>query len=173
MRAFVAFDVPSIDGQFPPWLHPENHITLHFFEELPADRVPIAIEAVRAAANGFLPFEIEIRGVGAFPNANRPRVVWAGLGEGSAEVLSLVTRLRNALSSRAFTVENRPFVPHLTLARVRTPRTAAWAGPFLANPANVSRTWVRSKVTELLLKESELLPAGARHTVRERVPLES
>jgi len=171
MRAFVAIDLPPIEGEIPNWLRPEDHLTLHFFEELDFEQIPTVVEAMVEAAALFLPFGIEVRGVGAFPSAQRPRVIWAGLGEGSAAVISIVERMRKALSSRGFATENRPFIPHLTLARVRSARGTAWAGQFLTDPVNASRTWTRSTVTELLLKESELLPTGPRHTVRERVPL--
>jgi len=173
MRAFVAIDLPPIDAPTALGLRPEDHLTLHFFEELPVERIPTVVEAMGEAVGECAPFEVEVRGVGAFPSTVRPRVVWAGLGEGSTAVQRLGDRLRLALSSRGFPTEHRPFVPHLTLARVRSPREALWANRFLADPENVSRRWTRTTVTELLLKESELLPTGARHTIKERVPLRS
>jgi RNA 2',3'-cyclic 3'-phosphodiesterase len=171
MRAFVAIDLPALPDPLPEGLRPENHLTLHFFEELPAVRLPDVIDSMRETAGAIGPFSLEIRGVGAFPNARRARVVWAGVGAGSEEVRTVVDRLRSALGQRGFPAEERPFVPHLTLARVRTPRDAEWAGRFLSAPEYASREWVRAPVSEIVLKESELLPTGARHTVRERVPL--
>jgi RNA 2',3'-cyclic 3'-phosphodiesterase len=171
MRAFVAIDLPPLEAPIPPGLRPEDHLTLHFFEELPPERIPPAVEAMAEAAGGVGPFDLEVRGVGAFPAAGRPRVVWAGVTEGSTTVRSLVDRLRRALSERGFAVEARPFIPHLTLARVRSPRDVTWARQFLASPENGSRVWTRTRATELLLKESELLPTGARHMVREREAL--
>jgi RNA 2',3'-cyclic 3'-phosphodiesterase len=171
MRAFVAIDLPPLQGPLPPELRPEDHVTLHFFEELPVERVAAAVEAMAEAAEGITAFDLELRGVGAFPDGGRPRVVWAAVGEGKAPLQSLTDRLRRALAARGFSIEHRPFVPHLTLSRVRSPRDAGWARGFLADPENVTRVWTRGRVTEILLKESELLPSGARHTVRERVML--
>lgn len=171
MRAFVAIDLPPWEEPMPPGLRAEDHLTLHFFEELPADRIPSVVESMIAAAEGSVPFEMEVRGVGAFPSPARPRVVWAGVGEGSASLSALAGRLRDALTARGFPTESRPFVPHRTLYRVRSPRSAAWAHQFLGEPKNANRVWGRTTVRELVLKESELLPTGARHTVRERVPL--
>lgn len=168
MRAFVAVDVPEFLGPIPPNLRPEDHLTLHFFEELPVDRVPAVVDVLVATAASTDPFLLEIRGVGAFPNLQRPRVIWAGVGEGSSTLQALAALLRKGLAARGFPTESRPFVPHLTLARIRSPREVAWAGRFLTDPANTSRCWARVSVSELLLKESELLPSGARHTVRER-----
>ena len=171
MRAFVAVDLPALELPLVPRLRPEDHVTLHFFEELPTDRVAPTVEAMAEAASGSGPFDLELRGVGAFPTTQRPRVVWAGVGEGSLPIRSLVERLRHALATRGFSVEGRPFVPHLTLSRVRSAYEAAWARQFLDEPENATRVWARTRVTEILLKESELRPPGARHTVRERVAL--
>jgi RNA 2',3'-cyclic 3'-phosphodiesterase len=167
----VAVDIPALLGPIPDALRPEDHLTLHFFEDLSEDRVPVVVEALAEAAGPIPPFDLEIRGVGAFPTPQRPRVVWAGVGEGSAMLVSLANRVRQGLASRGFPVEARPFVPHLTLARVRSPRQATWASRFLVAPENASRPWGRFPVSELVLKQSELLPSGARHTVRERVRL--
>lgn len=171
MRAFVAIDVPTLEGSIPADLRPEDHLTLHFFEDLPVDRLPAVVEALTDAAGATERFDLQIRGVGAFPSALRPRVVWAGTGDGREAVQSLVDRLRQSLAARGFAPESRPFVPHLTLARIRSAREAAWAHRFLGNPEQADRVWVRWTVSELLLKESELLPTGARHTIRERAVL--
>lgn len=171
MRAFIAIDLPSLVGPIPVGLRPEDHLTLHFFENLPVERLATAIEAMVEAVIGSDPFDLEVRGVGAFPTLHHPRVLWAGVSEGAATVQSLVARLRHALEAGGFPIEPRPYVPHLTLSRVRSGRDARWAGRFLADPANATRVWTRTRVAELLLKESELLPTGARHTVRARVAL--
>ena len=172
MRAIVAFDVPRFEPLKPTWLRPESHVTLHFFEELQDERIPVVVEAIVEATRGIPPFEVEIRGVGAFPSIQHPRVIWAGLGEGFGAVISLEDRLEKVLSSRGFGFEHRQFVPHLTLARIRNARTATHIHHFLSDPENVGRTWARTRVTSLDLKESELLPSGARHTTRRTVSLE-
>lgn len=171
VRAFVAIDLPPVVGLVPTELRPEDHLTLHFFEELPVERLPEVVEAMREAARGSGSFELELRGVGAFPNLSRPRVVWAGVTEGDSLVRALADRLRRALSSRGFPIEPRPFMPHRTLARIRSRGEAAWATRFLSDPENLARSWSRTRVSELLLKQSELTSSGARHTVRERVAL--
>lgn len=171
MRAFVAVDVPPIDGPVPPELRPEDHLTLQFFDHLEPERLSAVVDAMTEAVQDQPPFAIEVRGVGAFPSPQRPRVVWAGVGAGAASLQSLAGRLRRAVAARGFPVEARPFVPHLTLGRLRSPRDLPWALSFLQRPENAGRRWTQSRVSELLLKESELLPTGARHTVRARVPL--
>lgn len=171
MRAFAAVGLPVFDGPLPPELRPESHLTLHFFGELSLERVPAVVEAITEVARATPPFSLEIRGVGAFPTLQRPRVIWAGVGDGSEAVRSLADRLRASLDSRGFSVEGRVFVPHVTLLRVRSPTTAHWGSQFLADPETAVRVWCRTQVSEVRLVESQLAPTGARHTVRERVPL--
>jgi RNA 2',3'-cyclic 3'-phosphodiesterase len=171
MRAFVALDLPPFTEPFPSGIRPEDHLTLHFFDELPPERIPDTVGAMRDAAGGTGPFEVEIRGLGAFPNLQRPRVLWAGVNDGSTEIQRLAGRLRTALAARGYSTEQRAFIPHLTLARLRSSRASAWAIRLLAEPELASRVWTRARISELLLKESELLPAGPRHTVRAKVPL--
>jgi 2'-5' RNA ligase len=173
MRAFVAILLPPIEGPLPAGLRPEDHLTLHFFEDLPPDRVGAVVEALRETAAATVPFELECRGLGAFPNVVQPRVLWAGVATGAPAVQELAGHLRKALSSRGFVTETRPFVPHRTLGRLRSPGPRRWATAFLTAPENVARTWAKSWVTELLLEKSELGPQGARHTVLERVRLSS
>jgi RNA 2',3'-cyclic 3'-phosphodiesterase len=64
--------------------------------------------------------EVQVFGVGAFPNLLRPRVVWAGLKDPGATLEPLARRVDASLESFGFKREKRPFNPHLTLGRVRT-----------------------------------------------------
>lgn len=171
MRAFVAVPVPPPSEPVPPEFHPEDHLTLHFFADLASERVPLVLESLREASTTTEPFDLELRGVGAFPDGRRPRVVWAGVTAGSDELHALADRLRQALGARGFASEDRPYVPHLTLARIRSPGSLVWARRLLTAPDMRDRLWSRSRVSELQLQESLLLPMGPRHTTLARVPL--
>ena len=170
MRAFVAVAVP------PPQLpdlapgRAEDHITLHFFPDLREEEFPRCVQALEESADAERPFAIQLRGIGAFPSPRRPRVVWVGVGEGAPPLRALVDRLRRALAERNFVVEARPFVPHVTLFRVRTAADAALARSLLEEDTN-PEGFGRGEVAELLLKESRLTPRGAVHAVRVRAPL--
>ena len=93
------------------------HLTLAFLGEVPPER----IEAARAAgdATGGKGFELAFDCVGSFRAA---QVAWAGQRETSAALAGLQSRLAAALAARGFALEDRPYTPHLTLAR-RTART--------------------------------------------------
>jgi 2'-5' RNA ligase len=65
-------------------------------------------------------FVTRVEGLGAFPNARRARVLWAGLDDAGGRLERLAASLDEALS-REFTLEKRSFTPHLTVARFDPP----------------------------------------------------
>jgi 2'-5' RNA ligase len=102
------------------WVTEENlHITLNFLGDVPAQNLPEVFAAVGQAAKRFAPFELEIRGAGAFPHLRRPQVIWLGAGEGQAAMVALQAQLAEALAALGFPKEDREYHPHLTLGRVR------------------------------------------------------
>src|SRR5207249_2914500 len=99
---------------------------------------------------------LAIAGAGAFPDARRPRVVWLGTVEGSPQLCAVAERLREALKKRGFALEERPFRPHLTIARIKG-RPPRWSAP--------QGELARMEVSEIVLVHSVLGSGGARHTV--------
>ena len=98
---------------------PENlHLTLAFLGELDTGQVAEAAEAVRAATVGRSTWDVSWGQGGAFPTLQRPRVLWLGLAD-EAATREMQARLSAELARRGFRGEDRPFRPHLTLARVR------------------------------------------------------
>jgi 2'-5' RNA ligase len=99
------------------WVAPELwHITLAFYGEVAECDVEAHCDRVAAAVLGRREVELQLLGGGAFPDRRDPRVLWAGI---SGDVPRL------AELARAMAVDERPFHPHLTLARVRRRRVAA------------------------------------------------
>jgi 2'-5' RNA ligase len=170
MRAFVAIPAPPLAVEGSPEGRTQNapaHLTLRFFEELDPTAFPAVQGALDRTAAGTFEFRLVLEGVGAFPNAHSPRVVWVGVGEGREAVMRLESRLRDELASVGFPPESRPFAPHLTLLRVRNGRDREAAGRLLADSGG--RRFGETIVRELLLKESELTRSGAVHRVVHRV----
>ena len=137
------------------------HLTLKFLGEVAPERNGAIVALLGAAARASRPFVLRLEGVGAFPSPSRPRVVWVGVTAGRLEVVELAERVRTALEPE-FGPEPEPFVPHLTLFRVRSPadRMAALA---LLSGARMPPPPRDVTVRELLLKESVLGPRGATH----------
>jgi 2'-5' RNA ligase len=98
-----------------------THITLHFFAELPLDRMGGLIEAVGAAAAREQPFTLRLGGLGSFPGGARARVLWMGLVEESPALAGLAADVGAAVARCGFEVDPRAFRAHVTLGRP-TPR---------------------------------------------------
>lgn len=144
------------------------HFTLKFFGEIDDRAALRAAAALREGAN-CSPFLLEVAGLGAFPNPDRPSVLWAGTGKGQLELVSLATRVEEAMVRAGFRREPRPFRPHLTLGRVREQaRVPAQVRERLSAPPVSYGAWT---VERLVLMRSELLPTGPRYTVLEAAPL--
>jgi 2'-5' RNA ligase len=144
------------------WTAPETiHLTLQFLGAVPPGRVADVEAAVRAAAAAARPLSLEVRGTGGFPNARRPRVVWAGVGGDVEALVALAGDLGRRLAPLGFPPETRPFSAHLTLGRARDSRGASGLAGALAGADDApAAPW---RATELTLFESHLSPRGARH----------
>lgn len=93
------------------------HITLRFLGEISDESVPELIECIRRA-EAVKKFTIGIKGVGAFPTASRPRVIWVGVSEGAEELRKLKEIMDPCLNHLA-KPERNPYTPHITIARVK------------------------------------------------------
>ena len=114
--AGAAIDVRG-PGQ-PRWVRVDGlHLTLRFLGATPDGRLAELSAAVAATARGVAPFRVELNGGGAFPTTQRPRVLWIGIGAGRAELEALTQRLNGELERLGWPRDDRPFQPHLTLAR--------------------------------------------------------
>lgn len=104
-------------GRDARWVRMDGlHLTLRFLGPTLEGRVPSAHEAVRAADVG-PGFEVELEGAGAFPSPGRPRTLWLGIIDGTSGLEALASRVDEALVRAGWPASDRPFRPHLTLAR--------------------------------------------------------
>lgn len=112
-----ALGVPG-GGRDVRWVRLDGlHLTIRFIGPTPPERVDPAEDAVREAARSVEPFEVGITGAGAFPTPQRPRALWLGVDEGVAGMEAASRAVDAALVERGWTADDRPFRPHLTLAR--------------------------------------------------------
>ncbi len=153
------------------WVRPEGiHITLKFLGNVAQAQLPQIKQAIQRAVEGQRAFSITSNGIGGFPSLKRPRVIWIGLQENTlAPLKQLQQRVEAELARLGFEPENRPFKPHLTLGRVRTPRNIELVVNTLEkHPLQP----ISFPVEEVLLMRSELRRDGARYTPLERFALE-
>lgn len=155
------------------WVAPENyHITLLFLGEQPESRVPEVVAAMAAARQGVPPFEIGVRGLGVFPNWNRPNVLWAGAARGVPQLAQIAAALEKQLMP---TPADKPFHPHITLARLKTPcrdTDGVKKRLFDAVQRLLPAEFGAYELRALSLMQSTLTPDGAIYTEIERVALE-
>jgi RNA 2',3'-cyclic 3'-phosphodiesterase len=174
MRLFVALDLPDevrtnlvdvVDAckRLAPegarWVRPEGiHITLKFIGHIEDARLP---EFLGALANMHCdsPIEVDVRGIGFFPNVKRPRVMWCGV-TASPSLRRLAEKIESALEPLGIARESREFTPHLTLARINsTPQQMA---PLLAAAEGLAdRELGTMRATEFHLYESILQRGGS------------
>ena len=134
-RLFVAVPVPpglaaSIEAAVDPWkaavprarwTPPERrHLTLRFLGATDRARVPWIEDRLAEAAARCRPFEVVVRGLGAFPSPRRARVLWVGLDDAEGSVAGLAEAVQEALAPE-FPPDRRPFSPHVTVARCDPP----------------------------------------------------
>ena len=94
------------------------HLTLRFLGPTLPARVETTTEAVgRAARSADGPFDVELAGAGSFPPGRRPRTLWIGLSGGVDRLADLARSTGEALLDAGWSPEERPFRPHLTVAR--------------------------------------------------------
>lgn len=106
------------------WTAPEQwHVTLAFMPQVPERALEDLLARLERAARRRNPFSVSIAGGGAFPNAGRAKVLYAGLDVGDAEELRrLATGARAAANKAGAEVEGGArFHPHVTLARIGRP----------------------------------------------------
>ncbi|MGH2373429.1 MAG: RNA 2',3'-cyclic phosphodiesterase [bacterium] len=152
------------------WVKPHNvHFTLRFLGEIPAAQLARAVVAVRETARAASPFAVTIAGLGAFPNFDRPQVIWLGSREGAEPLQRLAGDLEAALARHGFDPESRPFRPHLTLGRARDDRQ--WGDLVRALQRFRDQEIGRQEVRTLTVMESRLTAEGPVYTAREQVPL--
>jgi 2'-5' RNA ligase len=105
-------------GRGVRWVSTENlHLTLRFLGLLSPARIDALGQAVDAATTGTAPFEVVLAGAGAFPGDRRPRAIWLGIERGADELGTVSRALDLALVRTGLAADDRPFRPHLTVAR--------------------------------------------------------
>lgn len=135
------------------------HLTLKFLGDVPEKDIPQVGRTVELAVAETPAFELEIRGLGAFPHPGRPQTIWLGTGSGGPELAALADQVERALEPLGFARERRPFHGHLTLGRLRRPSPAIKAlSRMIQDQAaiEIGRTAVR----ELIVFSSQLAPSG-------------
>jgi 2'-5' RNA ligase len=153
------------------WVKPENfHLTLKFLGEVPDGELDDIKAALDLAAAPQAAFEMELRGMGCFPDYGVPRVVWVGVGDGRDALKGLARDVEEAMAALSCAREKRDFAAHLTIGRVRGPRGADRLRRQAE--AEAGGGFGRCAVDEVRLYKSTLSPGGSIYEVLHAATLE-
>jgi 2'-5' RNA ligase len=186
VRAFIAIDLPdslhaalnreqsALRPAAPDarWTRPQGiHLTLKFLGEI-TDRQFQEVRKALAAVGPFEKVSVEVKGFGFFPDSRRPRVFWVGV-EAPPALAELAVKVEQVTARLGFASENRPYKPHLTLARFKEPRPQPALLAALqerTQGAMTSYSLGRFEAPEFFLYESKLAPSGAEYRKLARFP---
>jgi len=183
IRSFIAFDLESQEvltklthvqkllvetGADLRPVDPQNiHATIRFL----GDITPAMVEKIHESLKNvkFTPFNIQIKGMGVFPNLNYPRVVWAAMTEGTEQLKSIFSQLEPQIRALGFAADQYGFSPHLTIARARSAKNKQNLAEFITKKTDYEFGTIKAEC--LRLKRSQLSPKGPTYsTLREFCP---
>ena len=152
------------------WTKPENiHLTLKFLGDIDESLLFNIRDVLRKIGAEHSIFELETKGSGAFPSLTRPRIVYAGTGNGLEPLTALREGIEQGLEELGVARDSRPFQAHTTIGRIKTPRITVDANDFLSPFTDTC--FGTSQVKDLVLCESQLKRTGPVYRVIERFAL--
>ncbi len=172
VRTFIAIDIDdelrsklaqirdyiaSSKADLKPVATENIHLTLRFIGEIPLAKVEQLCNILDNNLK-FKPFKIRVEGLGVFPNIHRPRVIWAGVTNGSNQLLELHETIENLLKRIGIPGSREKFVPHITLARVKGSRNISSLVKYIEQYLN--EFFGEMIVREVKVKRSILTPKG-------------
>lgn len=182
VRCFVAIDAGAevqaaaaafhATGATPGlrWEDPSKlHVTLKFLGNVGLDVLEALSRRLSDALRYRSSFDIIYEGLGAFPSFERPRIFWLGVRD-PQPLIALQREVEAITRTMGFAEDERPFHPHITLARIRQ-HTAAHR--LTATLKSLTLEPVLTRCTEVLLMKSELRPETSKYTVVQSIPLRS
>ncbi len=172
MRLFIAFPLePSVADQLGriitalkqkeadvKWVPPKNiHLTACFLGDTDESKLVAVNKVIEEIASQHQKVLTNIDAVGGFPSLEKPRVIWAGMTNGSEGLSAATSSLVGKIRRHGFTLDDKPFKPHLTLGRVRE-------GGKFAELSEYLKTYTFAPIPihfdKLTLFESTLTPQG-------------
>ena len=177
MRAFIAIELSEeiradlariqshlkYSGADVKWIETGNiHLTLKFLGDIAEENCEKIKSILDEIGRSIKPFEISIKDIGAFPNINYPRVIWVGLDKGVNESKIFAEKINEEVLKIGFQKEPRPFAPHLTIGRVRSPKNKdALKDKILTLQL---KAYTLQLIRSIVLFKSTLTPKGPIYT---------
>ncbi|GAB4143186.1 MAG: RNA 2',3'-cyclic phosphodiesterase [Planctomycetaceae bacterium] len=137
------------------------HLTLKFLGDVFFSSIPDLCRAVEESAAQFPVMELRMSGLGAFPRKERPSVIWAGF-DAAESLVELAADVEARCEALGWAAEQRPYHPHLTLARVRRKPPDALAKLFAEHAETDFGTL---EIDSVQVYQSERSSSGSQYTV--------
>ncbi len=184
IRSFLAIELPEdqkeiVAGyiqelcQVPTkikWVLPhQTHFTLKFFGSIMPETVKKIAQTLSPVLGELPKFHLTLKGIGAFPNLFRPRVIWLGLGGETDSLRGIHRIIDQALIPLGIPKEERPFQGHLTLGRNKENQINESFYRHLSEWSKEETT--PFAVERVILFQSDLKPAGPVYTKLEAFTL--
>jgi 2'-5' RNA ligase len=145
------------------WVNPGNiHLTLKFLGYTPKDITNDINKVISKIVSTYSSIELNINGTGCFPNSDRPRILWLGVDGELKPFQKLVKDLNSELEKMDFPIEEKDFIPHITLARVKYPPKET---PDINKFLNTKYNPINFNISRVRYLSSELFPNGPIYSI--------
>lgn len=181
IRTFIAVDLPSsvldalgqisdqLQSKLPDtpvrWVNVEKmHLTLKFLGDVSQENIGMVERILSSEAAKRPVMEIGIGGIGAFPKARHPRVIWVGV-EAPSELFDLRRGIEDGVARLGYSYDKYEFTPHLTLGRISRKASATDVRKVgnVLHDYHVGFLGV-ARIDAVHLYRSDLHPGGATYT---------
>lgn len=177
IRTFVSVSVPkeivNIQSMLKSTVEPKGlklrwvmngkmHLTLKFIGNTTQGSIDNLNEALFNVVKSAKVINLSISGTGAFPVKGRPNVLWLGIKGDIDELKQLTVNINNSLEPLGFITEKREFLPHVTIARIKSNQKKI---PNISNYLNTTFTELPMKIVKISLVQSESFSKGTFYTI--------
>ena len=177
IRTFVSVSVPkeivNIQSMIKTTVEPKGvkvrwvmngkmHLTLKFIGNTTQGSIDNLNEALFNVVKSAKVINLSISGTGAFPVKGRPNVLWLGIKGDIDELKQLTVNINNSLEPLGFITEKRYFLPHVTIARIKSNQKKI---PNISNYLNTTFTELPMKIVKISLVQSESFSKGTFYTI--------
>ncbi len=149
-------------GIIAKFVEKENlHINLKFFGNLKQEQKEKIIKSINKISKETNSFTLKAKNIGVFPNEDYIKVVWVGIEKGEEDLIKLQKHLEKEFEKIGIKKENRNFVPHITLCRVKSGKNIDKLIKEIKK--NKDKEFGNFEVKNINLMKSNLLPEGPKY----------
>lgn len=177
LRTFISVTVPNeiislqdmlkttvdFNGKNLRWSKPgQIHLTLKFIGHTPPDSLETINKELENIVRRHEWMELSVQGTGCFPIPQRPRILWLGLDGQLKRLEHFINDINESLEIIGFPREEKDFIPHITIGRVKYPPKTT---PDISTFLNVNFNPIPMSITRIRFMSSELFSGGPIYSI--------